>query len=419
MKKSNLSVLGMLAMVLVFGFMLAGCVMRDDAGTEGTDQGTGTGAKTIQITGLPPPVSNIMKTVQVDLLSGGLSTPFVYAATGAAVIAGETQVDLYTSLSESASSGNRWTGSGELYIRLRFFDEDASFNFFWKGGKKYPITDTVTKLDFADFSVVFTSVEELTTFLNRASENNADTPISVKMLVDLADGINGWAAIVAALAEKKKYVDLDVTDCAMSSGSEFFPGFSEITGEPYITGLALPNAAKSIYGGEGYFAFMRFENLKTLSAAEVETIEILTFVGCPSLSSVSLPKAESIGHYAFEDCRSLATVSLPAVTSIHYGAFLDCTSLTTVSLPAVMSIDHGAFMNCKSLSSVFLPATPPTVDRIFLDTSGGSGMITITVPSADAVAAYMEVWGVSNETAANGYVGVYGSKHRAVTIAAP
>jgi hypothetical protein len=45
MKKSNLSVLGMLAVVLAFGFMLAGCVMRTE-GT-GTDQGMG-GITTIE-----------------------------------------------------------------------------------------------------------------------------------------------------------------------------------------------------------------------------------------------------------------------------------------------------------------------------------------------------------------------------------
>jgi uncharacterized repeat protein (TIGR02543 family) len=86
-----------------------------------------------------------------------------------------------------------------------------------------------------------TSVEELKEFLDDPpQEGTLDAPILVRMKVDLADATDGWKEILQAIKDKGKYVDLDVTECQW--GTEFDPGTYQ-TGEPYITGLALPNAA--------------------------------------------------------------------------------------------------------------------------------------------------------------------------------
>jgi hypothetical protein len=76
-----------------------------------------------------------------------------------------------------------------------------------------------------------------------------------------------------------------------------------------------------------------------------------------------------------------------------------------------------------ALTTVSLPATPPTIaiasSGIFISTSSGSSSkITVAVPGAAAVTAYTTAWGVSAVTAAGGKANVYGSGHKAVTIAA-
>jgi hypothetical protein len=146
-----------------------------------------------------------------------------------------------------------------------------------------------------------------------------------------------------------------------------------------------------------------------------------TLIAYPSASgSITLPAITTIGDYAFSGCTALTTISLPAAQSIGVIAFYGCTALTSVSLPAAQSIGVIAFYGCTALTSVNLPAAPPDIVSpygIFYYT-GGSGTITITVPSTAAVSAYTSAWGVTAVTAANGNTGVYGDNHKAVTITA-
>jgi hypothetical protein len=195
-----------------------------------------------------------------------------------------------------------------------------------------------------------TAIEELKEFLDDAKGGeSADDPISVK-LVNLTE--NAWKEILVAIEAAEKYVDLDVTECQWET--VFDPGTYD-TGEKFIVGLALPDAANSIQVGTPQFpTFQYFTNLKTLSAAEV--------------------------------------------TSIGTHAFYNCTSLETVSLPATQTAK---------------------VDGIFRETSGGSSAkITIVVPNDTAVTAYTTAWGVDAVTAAGGKPSVYGDNHNAVTIEA-
>jgi hypothetical protein len=367
MNKSNLW--GMLA--LVFGFMLAGCPADNEE--MGTEQSTSPVEKTIEITGIP--VSG--ETAQVEVFSGDLRNP-EYAAKGSAVITDET---LVVPLYDWSSEDERWRGDGELYIRLRLSGGKEGYSpYIGNRGKKYLIKDEVTTLAFEDFAMVFTTVEELTTFLTPL-ENTPGTPIKVK-LVNLTEA--DWAAILAAIATAGKYVDLDVTDCQW--GKMFDPGTAN-TGEQFITGLALPDTAESIVEniqGRNEDTFKYFSRLKTLSAAGLKTVNSLGF----DMSYVSTTL-------------NLVEVSLPAATTIGRSAFADSTSLTTV----------------------YLPATPPVIAKgksygIFYVPNEASNKITIVVPNAEAVAAYTTAWGVEAETAAGAKEDVYGNKHSAVTIEA-
>jgi uncharacterized repeat protein (TIGR02543 family) len=310
------------------------------------------------------------------------------------------------------------------------------------GGTEFTESTIVT----ADLMVyakwVITSVEDLIAFLSDPpQEGTLDDPISVRMNVDLADETDGWAKILQALAGKEKYVTLNLSDCTMS-GPAFDPGTAN-TGKSYITGLVLPDAANSIQGGTPQSpTFQYFTNLKTLSAAEVETVGTSAFRICDSLETVSLPKATTIGEAAFNsckglktvylpeattigeaafnDCKGLTTVSLPAATTIDFQAFNYCTGITEVNLPAVTTIGYGAFMGCKGLTTMSLPAAPPTLggDIFYYTSVGSSSPITITVPNDTAVADYISKWGVVAETPAYTNTDVYGTNHKAVTIEA-
>jgi hypothetical protein len=282
-------------------------------------------------------------------------------------------------------------------------------------------------------------IEELEEFLDDVTGGGTpDDPIKVT-LDNLTE--TDWEAILLAIANHQKYVDLDVTECRW--GPVFDPGAYD-TGEKFIVALALPDAAKSVKGGTYEFLpFRYFTKLKTLSAAGVETVGFVAFRYTTSLVEVSLPKATTIGDHAFFECKNLTTVSLPEATDIGDLAFYGCESLTevslpkaesigndrafygckkleTVSLPAAMSIGNLAFGVCSHLTMVFLPETPPAIPKsedngIFFGTLGYNSVITLAVPNEEAVTTYQNEWGETGQF--GGKVEVYGKNHNAVTIA--
>jgi hypothetical protein len=252
-----------------------------------------------------------------------------------------------------------------------------------------PVTYTVTLEDGEDITYTVTVVSadtvttaaELTALLSGASsgESSAD-PILVKITVDLTDGTDGWAALLAAIETGDKYVSLDLSDCTMAgmtgTPGEFYPGTAD-TGERYVTGLVLPDAAESIKE-RSYFA--NFISLTSLEASGVQTVGEYAFYGCTGLETVSLPAATTIGDYAiYGGCTSLVAVSLPEATSIGDGAFRGCTSLGTVSLPAATTIGTSAFYGCTGLGTVDLPAATGIGDYAFY---GCTSLGTVSLPAA-------------------------------------
>jgi hypothetical protein len=108
-------------------------------------------------------------------------------------------------------------------------------------------------------------------------------------------------------------------------------------------------------------------------------------------------------------------VSLPFVETIGERAFADCAYLTSASLPTAASIGERAFYDCARLTTMSLPATPPTIGDDIFNGTGGSGVITITVPSG-AVPNYTTAWAVEAQTDANANTTAYGGNHKSVTI---
>jgi uncharacterized repeat protein (TIGR02543 family) len=249
------------------------------------------------------------------------------------------------------------------------------------------------------------STADIGTYLvaNTANGNSANQPITLPLEINLADGTNGWTALLSTIKTANKFVALDLSDCTMS-GAEFDPGTAN-TGENKIVSLVLPDAATSVKaGGLGNGTFKNFTALKCVTGKEVviideyafracnaletvnfpkaTTINTYAFYNCINLETVSLPNAKAIGRYAFQSCTKLKTIDFPNATNIVLGAFHSCTALTTISLIKAENIGEHAFSQCTSLNTVTLGSTPPiTLGKLIFLSISSAQTVTIKVPS--------------------------------------
>jgi hypothetical protein len=254
-----------------------------------------------------------------------------------------------------------------------------------------PVTYMVTREngETQEYTVMVRTIPEFTNisdFIDFLGEFNGyyfgSSPIPAKISVNLADAANGWTAILSAIKDTGKFVDLDLSGCTMA-GTEFDPG-SANTGEWYITGLVLPDTAISIkastFSSSSYFfTFRYFINLKTLSGSGVKVIGYNVFSDCTRLESVNLPEATYIEGAAFSGCTSLESVNLPEATCIESGAFFGCTRLESVNLPEATYIGYSVFSGCTRLESVSLPEATDIGNSVF---SGCTSLESVNLPEA-------------------------------------
>jgi hypothetical protein len=231
---------------------------------------------------------------------------------------------------------------------------------------------------------------------------SAGNPALLPMKVNLANGADSLANLLAMIGTAGKYVNLDLSLCAMA-GTEFDPAPANSAGKDRVVSLALPDTAKSIKGGSGADpAFKHFTSLAKIGGRGITAIgrsafsncSVLTaadfpaaadiggsaFGHCPVLTSVNLPAAVNIGEWAFGDCTSLTALNLPAAVSIGSVAFQNCTSLTELNLPKATAIGRVAFQNCTSLTSLKLPAATSIGDSAFFET--GAKPLYLTLPAS-------------------------------------
>ncbi|MDR1898611.1 MAG: hypothetical protein LBQ55_01225, partial [Treponema sp.] len=79
-------------------------------------------------------------------------------------------------------------------------------------------------------------------------DGSAANPVPLALALDLQGMPGGaWQELLQKIANKGKYVALDLSACALSGGF-FDPGISN-TGEPLITALTLPEAAADTKSG--------------------------------------------------------------------------------------------------------------------------------------------------------------------------
>jgi uncharacterized repeat protein (TIGR02543 family) len=238
--------------------------------------------------------------------------------------------------------------------------------------------------------------------INAAGGNSAENPVILPPVnINLADGTNGWAALLSAIQTANKFVTLDLSVCAMT-GTEFDPGTAN-TGESKIVSLVLPEAATSVKANDyPNFTFRYFSALTSVTGSKITTIGDYAFANCSALETVSFPKAVTIGSYAFYRCTSLETIDLPdSLASIGAIAFQHCTSLASIDLPdglttlaryafsasalesitipaGITIIRNYTFENCKSLKSVVLPATLTSIEQ---DAFFGCALMSIDLPA--------------------------------------
>jgi hypothetical protein len=225
-------------------------------------------------------------------------------------------------------------------------------------------------------------------------DNPADLPMQID-LGTMSQAGSGWRQILTELNTAGKYVDLDLSRCAMSGGSEFNPDRNVSTGKDKIVSIALPNTAISIaVGASSIPTFRHFTVLKSFGGTGLTTIGNYAFYGLTSIAMTSLPAGiASIGDHAFSKCNSLTQISFPAgLISIGENAFYSCTGLVQISLPAgLTSIGSGAFSFCSNLAIVTcLAETPPTMKQGSLSAYGqfsntpSSQQIKVPAASVDA-----------------------------------
>ncbi|MHB9294661.1 hypothetical protein PilKf_00385 [Pillotina sp. SPG140] len=161
-----------------------------------------------------------------------------------------------------------------------------------------------------------------------------------------------WTFLLTTIAEKGKYVELDLSACTMT-GTVFYP-YSYSTGRDKIVSLIVPDTARSIEGSADFSA------LRKVEGKNIESIGGQAFENCKSLETVNFPNVTSIGNSAFANCTALVEVNFPNVTSIGDSAFSLCSALKTANFPQATSIGDEAFDGCESLKTVIFP----NADRI-------------------------------------------------------
>jgi hypothetical protein len=215
--------------------------------------------------------------------------------------------------------------------------------------------------------------------------DSADDPILLPMVMNLANSTDSLANLLSLIAEKEKYVSLDLSVCSMS-GTEFNPDNASSTGKGWVVSLILPNTAQSIPRGfPGNPVFKYFTNLKAVSGSGRITTGWCAFEGSPALTTADFPAAVDIGNNAFQGCTRLTAANFPAATIINTNAFQGCSALTAANFPAATIISTNAFQGCSALTAVNFPAVTSLGNNAF---SGCTALTTVTAPKAAAVGAW-------------------------------
>jgi hypothetical protein len=189
---------------------------------------------------------------------------------------------------------------------------------------------------------LFTTIEDISDYLEVTPKgSSADSLAYVPVEIQLTS--ENWIALIAALTESGKLVNLDLSACTkgeQTSGGGLYStgGFDANNIEaPTVVGLILPGEATSILatasGTVSRFT-TGFTALEEIRGEEIITLNMNALATIPTLVTASFPKAETVGNYVFRYCSNLSAVDLPAMKSLGSYALTGCEALITLHLPA-------------------------------------------------------------------------------------
>jgi hypothetical protein len=222
-----------------------------------------------------------------------------------------------------------------------------------------------------------------------------DLPLDdmLKNLGDTTSADSGWWQLLDFIRIEGKYVNIDLSDWAMSETS-FNPDAANIgktpldpkatkieTGKDKIVSIILPAAATSIETGSSINpTFMDFTNLRSISGEKITKIGNYAFKDCSSLRAASFPAVDTIGESAFRLCSDLQSISFPKATEIGKYAFQYCSKLQNASFPLVEIVEFFAFSSCSGLETLDIPKVETIGTFVFSST--GKTPLSITMGSA-------------------------------------
>lgn len=219
---------------------------------------------------------------------------------------------------------------------------------------------------------MFTSIAELKSWLTSQS---GTTTFKVGLKGVNLDAGNNWGDLGIAIADSKKWVDLDLLDCTSASMPDgyreriprsdqviLYKTYGVFAGCTRIEAIKLPKGVKTI----GNYAFFECSSLKAAVLPEgLTSIKSLAFQSCPLSLSFNLPSGlKTIAHGAFTYC-NLTAVNVPgSVEELSSSTFYLCTHLASVTLnEGLKIIGNGAFYTCKLIKSIRIPASVTYIDN--------------------------------------------------------
>jgi uncharacterized repeat protein (TIGR02543 family) len=179
---------------------------------------------------------------------------------------------------------------------------------------------------YAHWTGEIKTVDIAAAYLDFKDENTADDPILLKMSLPLADSVNNWSALVSALEDANKYVDIDLSKC--STPGEFDAGTG--AGKAYVVSLILPDGATSIKANTN----AHWTELKTVSGIRIRDIGASAFSGCTALTTATFHEVTNIEASAFSGCTALTELYIPDITHIS----TECFSYTGTATPLTITM---------------------------------------------------------------------------------
>jgi len=196
-----------------------------------------------------------------------------------------------------------------------------------------------------------------------ATVNNPITLVLSFDLGTMTENSSNWQKMLGVIADKNKFVALNLSNCTMNVSKVFDPDYSVSAGKSKIVSIILPNIADKIKEGSSltFRAFNYFTNLSYITGSNVTEIGHFAFHNCTSLKSVDFPKTTIIGGRAFYICSKLESINFPKATNIGVSVF-DYTGTTALTItfgenPPIVGEDIFYYVNVTKNVTVKIPDT--------------------------------------------------------------